>query len=465
MRTLSRAIPVDCRLLRSDGLQRWFVHEPSLAGDEVRVIKQLAPSVTVDNGLVARWLQVAALNADLQHPACTQVEDWGVYEGAAYVVSRQASGVALRVLLEAVQASGASLAAELVAPIGVMILEALDYAQRREPALLHLDLDLEGITVRSDGSVVLPEFALWSVLSPKDVARCRFDSGRVQYCSPELVQSREGDCRSDVFSVGAVLYQLLTGELPFVGTTQLVVAMAIADGKRVAVRTRAPDAPESLCDILESMLATRAAERFQTPAAAANALRSTIRDGDRAPLRLPAALLSARSAELPKIGRLTALPSVRCERPPGPVALGVHAPAIRSELTVHDGRTAFLRERPRPGPPVLHTEPSEPPLHAPRVLSSVAANAPFVGLESVSHPLAWLPSTPDPLAASWLGSRKSESWLDPSETVFQAKVRPAASMAPVARRASALRVWSKPMVVGLTGMFVALAVLLSFRLL
>jgi hypothetical protein len=114
---------------------------------------------------------------------------------------------------------------------------------------------------------------------------------------------------------------------------------------------------------------------------------------------------------------------------------------------------------------VLNTEPSEPPLLAPSAFSSVPASAPFVGLESVSHPLAWQPSTPDPLAASWLGSRKSESWLDPSETVFQAKVRPAASVTPVARRASALHGWSRPMVVGLVGMFVVLAVLLSFRLL
>lgn len=490
MRTLSRAIPADCRLLRSDGLQRWFVHEPRGAHADARVIKQLAPSVSLDRAVTARWLQVAAQNAELQHPACTQVEDWGVHDGAAYVVSKAASGVPLRVMLESVAASGARLAAELVAPIGIMILDALDYALQREPALLHLDLDLEGITVRSDGAVVLPEFALWSVLPPADVARCRFDSGRVQYCSPELVQSRRGDCRSDVFSVGAVLYQLLTGELPFAGTTHLVMAMAIADGKRDAVHERAPDAPEGLCDILEAMLATSAAERFQSPAAAANALRCIVRaQGDAgqpvSPSRLAApALAVAKLASAPGAGG-------RGE-PPVRVTSAV---SLRRQLLVHDGSTAFLRERPRheplalaaasrephppqpspcevslregprPEPTLLAEEPREPPLLAPGSLS----HAPALLLSARPEPALFLQSVAslasEPLAASWLGSGKKGSWLDPSETVFQARVRPLVHTGSAAPHTSLLLLWSRPIVFGLAAIFLVAAALWALSLL
>ena len=494
MRALSTAIPAARRLLRSDGLQRWFVHEPVAGAASARVIKQLAPSSAADADLAPRWLEAAARNASLTHPGCTQVQEWGVYEGSAYLVSRAPTGVPLRSLLDAVRSSGARLAAQLVAPIGIMILEALDHAPQRDSTLTHLDLDLDGVTVSPDGSVVLSEFALWSVLSPAEIARCRFDSGRVQYCAPELVQSRAGDQRSDIFSVGGLLYHLLTGERPFAGATQLLIALAIASGERALVHERAPEAPEGLCDVIETMLATSADERFQTPAAAATALRWTLGERLVEPRastprphakELPAASLRPHPeepraaslcphAEEPHAASPEPAPPPLCfpgaasplpdplvgasvpELCPAQLVSNPQQPAVHSapqaNIAVNDGRTAYVRVRP-PVAPREHVqrEPTQPPLLLPSAalaaprLSSLARGGTARFDEPRREPalsVSFLRSLAEPppaassrapetdVPAAWSAyAKRGERWSDPSETVFQVRLRPAASSA------------------------------------
>lgn len=459
MRALSTTLPAARRLLRSDGLQRWFVHEPAGSADAAHVIKQLAPSIAADAGLAQRWLDVVARNVELAHPGCTAVADWGVHEGSAYVVSQHPLGITLGGLLDTVRASGSRLAEQLVAPIGIMILEALDHAQQRDPALTHLALDLEAVRVRADGAVVLSEFALWSVLSPTDIARCRFDSGRVQYCAPELVQSRPGDCRSDVFSVGVLLYQLLTGELPFAGATQLAVALAIAEGQRQRTHQRVPDAPEALCDIVEVMLATRAEERFQTPAAAASALRSTLvceaQTGEvRASIEpVPPPLCFPALARAPRDMLEVTPMRAPSPRPRSSGTAGCVSDPSPEPLAVNDGRTAYLRARPRPAAPrgdddSVETrgdhdsaEPRQPPL---LVVSGPVGAPAFAPLSALGLPasLARAPLVL-PSGAAWSRPVPGDGWSEPSETVFQVKVRPAAAVR-TARKAhdrAALPLW------------------------
>jgi len=447
MRALSVELPAQRRLLRSDGLQRWLLPEPQ-TGTSERLIKQFAPSVAVCPDAMHRWLHMAEVNAALTFAPCAQIEDWGMRDGGAFIVSHRPEGLPLSGLLQAIKASGARLAAELVAPMGVLLLDALDHAQRHDPSLTHLDLDLDLVTVRPDGALVLPEFGLWSVLSPADIARSRFDAGRVQYCAPEVVEARPADTRSDVFSVGVLLYQLLTGELPFGGATQLVIAMAISDGKHAPLRERAPEAPEDLCDIIEVMLAPDAEERFQTPAAARNALRTTVRSHDSLAIKLALSCVGRGASAVPaeEGPRARAIaPALSPHASPlalSPLAPSLPAPSLpmsspfapsppplfvsQAPIAANDGRTAHLR----PAllglrtPVAQDVAPSPVP---PAMLSSPVAMLPAPFAAASLGPALLVPAvsqaTSPRVALEHAWAAAPCKWRDPTDTVFRVRAR------------------------------------------
>lgn len=265
----------------NDGLHSWAIRA---ADGECFVQKQLAPELAREAETATRWLDTAARNARLSHPACAQVVDWGRAGDDAFVVSRWDAALSLRTLLSS-EEDGA-LAPDIAVYVGCALLEASAHAHT--DGLAHLDLDPDGVLVRHDGSLRLPEFGLWGALPPRDVARRRLACARVHYVSPELVRGQSVDARSDVFSIGTMLCELLTGRRPFAGATQLVVALAIAEGRRARVAAQAPALPDALSEVLETMLATDAAARFQSSAAAHAALHSAAPWRERGRQRLSA---------------------------------------------------------------------------------------------------------------------------------------------------------------------------------
>jgi serine/threonine protein kinase len=233
---------------------------------------QYLPSLAGDTGSMERWLSKAEQNAAFQHPGGVRVLDWGVDGEEAYWVSESVSGVDLRAVLTAVRSSGKRLGIPAAIYLVREILEVLAVAHEQVPPLVHLDLDPHSVLLRDDGRVVLTHFGTWDTLSPAEAARRRFDRGRVHYLAPELARSLPGDARSDVFSVGAILFELLAGERPFKAATQLLVAIAVAEGRRKSLHGLGLGLPDGLADVVESMLAVPLDERFQNARAALNAL-------------------------------------------------------------------------------------------------------------------------------------------------------------------------------------------------
>ncbi|MET0286714.1 MAG: protein kinase [Polyangiales bacterium] len=245
------------RLLRRDGLQRWL-----LSSNGASVRKELEPSLALDGRRARAWLAIVERNRAVHAESCAEVME--VDAAQCSFTTRYHQGVALTQL--------GVLAAPVACALAITILTALEAAAAHE--LVHLDLDAAGILVRRDGSLLLPEFGLWGALSPAEIARVRFDAGRVAYMSPELVQASQVDTRSDLFVLGWLLYDLLAGRAPFSGETPLALAMAIDTGAREPLSKRAPGLDAGLCDVVETLLQTRADARFETPRAARRALES-----------------------------------------------------------------------------------------------------------------------------------------------------------------------------------------------
>lgn len=395
MRALSFTLAADRQLLKPDGLHRSFLLDGASSSGERRVAKQLLPGLATNPDTVDAWLGLVGQNAALGLPCGPRIEDWGVHGEAAYMVSAHAAGVPLSATFSQLRACDPQRAVELIAYVGAAVLEALAQARQREPTLVHLDLDPDSITVRPDGSLQVPEFGLWTALDPAEIARCRFDSGRVQYCSPEVVQSRVADSRSDIFSLGVLLSRMVTGAPTFPGGTQLVIAMAIAEGKRSPLRERAPQAAADLCEVLELMLATACEERFQTPDAARSALLSTMRAGA---LELSAQLGTYTAAATGSAALTQVLASPLA--PPRAREAATHAvAAAHSALGAAGPRREPTRATVEPTPP-RSTSPQPPPLFVslPGEPCSRAA-LPQVALDAARAPSA-LPALAAPPAAS-----------------------------------------------------------------
>ncbi len=334
------------------------------------------------------------------------------------------------------------------------ILSALEEVHAR--GLVQLELDPEHVFVRADGSLRLPEPGRWSALEPAALARARFDAGRVAYSSPELVQARKADARSDLFVVGWLLYEWLAEAAPFTGQNALALALAIDGAQRKPLLQRAPRVDPGLCDVVEMLLQTAPSHRFQTASAARSALQAVAPfDAEAARRELAARVMQRSRASEPRTRRGVApskaallenpfvKPSPRQESElvePPPLFLSgassavplasARAPralAMKGE-PVHDGRTAFLRVE-----SALRTV-----LPRKWQTSSHAAGPRTIGPRVVPG-----------------------KWQDPSSTLF--RVRRAALSGPVVRVAGWPRTWWVALGIGL-GVPVVTCAYLLYRL-
>lgn len=410
-------------------------------GPQQVLLKQLLPALATDPEVRGRWLSRANANTRVRHSSCVRVFDAREIDSRAYVAVEPVDGVGLDVLLRKYSTDNALAFAATYIARG--ILEALADVLDAEPRCAHLDICPESVIIRPDGTLALTEFSLWEALDPAEAARARFDKNRVAHLSPEVARSLGGDCRSDVFSTGALLYELLTGKRAFRGATQLMLALAISEGKRAPIHEIWDQGPSDLLDIVETMLAHDPDRRFQNARAALNALSSVCSIDPDVPTRLGKLVcdvqqereerrkspffiqepqtLSLRAdgqavgpSAVPRLSPLAqtpkppasppdasaglspsepALPQLDASEPlaPPPLLMASPAPlepALVADLPAKDGRTAFFRRVTG-----QHKVPS--PLPPPPVIAGQApAPAPLQELGLVEPPGAALPEPP-----------------------------------------------------------------------
>lgn len=313
--------------LKAGAMAQTFLGRGTVSGGQGPVvIKRLAPDLARDPRTAERWLAACERAAALQHDGALRVLHYGLDDaGPTVVLEYVDSGVTLADLLRQARQRGAGLDPRLSTSVALGVLEVLCAAHRQAPPLVHLDLSPRNILLARDGSWKVAEFGLWAALEPSAAARLRFDRGRVQYLSPEQVGAARPDARSDLFSLGAILFEMLCSERAFAGATQLTVAMAMSQGRRVPWGSHCVD--DNLKAVVDHLLGHSPDERFQTAEAAHNAL-STL------PVHAgPADALSAMVASLHS----------RADGSDGPSATGQSAPGAGGRpLPNRSGATQFL---------------------------------------------------------------------------------------------------------------------------
>jgi eukaryotic-like serine/threonine-protein kinase len=188
-------------------------------------IKVLHRSLAGDQGFVDRFRREARAAASLSHPNIVAVYDWGAVDGIYYMVMEFIRGRAARELLNANVRLEPAQASEIVR----QTLLALEAAHAQ--GIVHRDIKPENILVTTGGTVKVADFGLARAYADGKATQAGGVQGTVQYLSPEQIRGEPADPRSDLYSLGIVTYELLTGRLPFTGETAMSIAYKHLSGR------------------------------------------------------------------------------------------------------------------------------------------------------------------------------------------------------------------------------------------
>src|SRR6204780_3308539 len=182
-------------------------------------LKVLFPELSVDRTFVERFRREAQAAANLSHPDLVPVFDWGEDEGTYFIVMELVNGTSLAEMLR----GGATISASRAAQIGAQVASALGYAHRT--GVVHRDVKPGNILITRDGQVKVTDFGIAQAVSSEDhLAEAGSVMGTATYFSPEQASGAPVDGRSDVYSLGVVLYEMLVGRPPFIGDTPVEVS-------------------------------------------------------------------------------------------------------------------------------------------------------------------------------------------------------------------------------------------------
>ncbi|MGB9243150.1 MAG: protein kinase, partial [Candidatus Acidiferrales bacterium] len=238
-----------------------------------------------------RFEREAKTISNLNHPNICVLHDIGHQDGVDYLVMECVEGETLTKRLEK-----GPLQLERVLEFGVQIADAVDKAHRR--GVIHRDLKPSNIMLTSAGAKLL-DFGLAKPTSPlasvatvsalpaSPVTEEGMIVGTYQYMSPEQVEGKELDARSDIFSLGAVLYEMVIGKRAFEGTSQLSVASAILEKEPVPISTVKPLLPLALGHAIKKCLAKVPDDRWQSASDLASELKWIAETGPQAGEAVP----------------------------------------------------------------------------------------------------------------------------------------------------------------------------------
>jgi serine/threonine-protein kinase len=224
----------------------------------VVAIKALKPSIAVDSGFAKRFEREAHFMASLQHENILHVHDFIKDRGTMYIVMEYVQGIDLYDLLEITP----RLPVDVATIITLQVARALDYAHFR--GIIHRDIKPANIMISHQGEVKLMDFGIARDDKLSDLTETGTGLGTPSYMSPEQILGDKLDFRSDIFSVGIVLYQMVTGRKPFVEDDARTVMQKIRLDRYTSPRRINGAVPRPLERIMGRCMEKMPANRYPT---------------------------------------------------------------------------------------------------------------------------------------------------------------------------------------------------------
>ncbi|MGE5276911.1 MAG: TonB family protein [Acidobacteriota bacterium] len=351
---------------------------------KIVAIKKILPHLADNEAFITMFADEAKLAAQLNHPNIVHIYDLGKIDGGGYFIAMEhVEGRDLRAILESARELGMSLPVPLAVYVASKVASALDYAHRRRDAdgrdlhIVHRDVSPQNILISYEGDIKLCDFGIAKAASKVSQTESGALKGKIQYMSPEQAWGKPIDRRSDLFSLGTVLYELLTEQKLFRGDSDLTVLEKV----RAAVAARPsevnPDVPKPLDAVVLRALAREPDDRYANASDMLRDLESILYSYTPAPGSADLAIFlhrlqaeEAAVAEAKAREAARAVPEAEVEQKPRRAKA---APVARRTGTV----TAAPSPEPRsgtapPAPPA--TVPAAPrPATAPGVFGSYAA--------------------------------------------------------------------------------------------
>jgi eukaryotic-like serine/threonine-protein kinase len=232
-------------------------------------VKRILPNIAEDKEFIRMFIEEAKLAVQLNHANIAQIFDLGVVDGAYYIALEHVHGRDLRGMFDRCRQLGEPMPVSQACFVVMKLCEGLDYAHNkrdqagREVHLVHRDVSPQNVLVSFEGEVKIIDFGIAKAAGKGSKTQAGILKGKFGYMSPEQVRGIPIDRRSDVFSCGIVLYELLTGERLFVGESDFSTLEKVRNVEILPPSTYNRRIPDELERIVLKALAKDPEERYQ----------------------------------------------------------------------------------------------------------------------------------------------------------------------------------------------------------
>ena len=291
------------------------------------VVKRILPHFNDDPRFIEMFLGEARLAAELNHPNLVQIFDFGQHDGQYYLAMEFIDGANLRVLNQAARKLSGPMSFALSARMIALAAEGLHFAHELRDEhghlvnLVHRDISPDNILVSRNGAVKVVDFGIAKASTQPHLTKSGMIKGKLAYMPPEQLAREPLDRRADLFALGIVFYELVTGGMPFDATSEVSIIQAIMSQKPLEKPTvYRPDCPPELEAIVSKCLEKDKEKRYQSCVELQADLETFIRStGETAGTREIAALVEA--TRVPDVENAVSNSGVgSAERPPPPSA-------------------------------------------------------------------------------------------------------------------------------------------------
>lgn len=267
--------------------------------DRLVALKFLPPHLSASDEDKARFIQEAKAAAALNHPNICTIHGIEEHDGQMFIAEEFVEGQTLRERSSVGADHRSALQAKQAVEIGIQLADGL--AAAHEKGIVHRDLKPENIMIQKDGRVRIMDFGLAKLKGASRLTKAGSTVGTAGYMSPEQVQGMETDHRTDIFSLGVLLYELFAGQSPFKGVHETAVNYEIVNVEPEPMSSVKPEIAPELDNIVLECLVKDLTERTQSVAEVAKDLRHYRRESSRTQMSRVMTATSAQKVQMPAI--------------------------------------------------------------------------------------------------------------------------------------------------------------------
>jgi serine/threonine protein kinase len=237
--------------------------------ERILAIKKILPTMAEDEEFITMFIDEARISVQLNHANIVHIHELGKHDETFYIAMEYVAGKDLRAILERYRKRKEIMPTAQAVFVASKICEGLDYAHRRKDArgnelsIIHRDVSPQNILLSYEGEVKIIDFGIAKAANRSQKTQAGILKGKFGYMSPEQVRGLPIDRRSDVFAVGVILYEMLTGEKLFVGESDFSTLEKVRNADVPLPRQFNPNIPAGLEKVVLKALAREQEDRYQ----------------------------------------------------------------------------------------------------------------------------------------------------------------------------------------------------------